>query len=137
MPFDPTLPIPDRDSQPYWHALAEGRLEIQQCLDCGHWTWPPRPICPRCHNFNLEFRPVSGKGEVHAWVTPHRAFFPRLKDYVPFSIALVRLDEEPDVYIPGRMVSDEGVHQGTRVRAVPTPLTEEVGEVLWEIDDQT
>ena len=52
---DPTIPIPSRDSKPYWAALAEGRLEVQQCLDCGAWTWPPRPICSKCHGENLEF----------------------------------------------------------------------------------
>lgn len=83
MAADPTIPIASRDSEPYWAALAQGRLEIQQCLDCGHWTWPPRPICSKCHGENLEFRPVSGTGQVHSWVRPHRAFFPRLKEFVP------------------------------------------------------
>jgi uncharacterized OB-fold protein len=135
MAFDPALPSPDRDSAPYWRALAEGRFEVQQCLDCGHWTWPPRPICSNCHNFNLEFRPVSGKGEVHSWVTPHRALYPSLRDYVPYTIALVRLDEEDDILVPGRMISLVEMRQGLRVRAVPTPLNEEVGEVLWEADE--
>ncbi len=131
---DPTIPIPSRDSEPYWAALAHGRFEVQQCLDCGAWTWPPRSICSKCHGENLEFRPVRGTGEVHSWVRPHRAFFPSLKPLVPFTIVLVRLDEQADILIPGRLVPDAEVHQGTRVRAVPTAVTEEVGEVLWEVD---
>ena len=129
---DPTIPIPDRDSAPYWAALAEGRVEIQQCLDCGHWTWPPRPICSKCHGENLAWREVSGTGEVHSWVRLHRPVFPSLKDLVPFDIVLVRLDEEDDILIPGRLVSDVEVHQGMRVRAAPRKLTDDVGEILWE-----
>jgi hypothetical protein len=33
------------------------------------------------------------------------------------------------------MTSQVEVHQGLRVRAVPTPLNEDVGEVLWEPDE--
>ena len=50
---DPTVPVPDRDSAPYWSALAQGRLEVQQCLDCGRWTWPPRPVCSKCQSDDL------------------------------------------------------------------------------------
>jgi uncharacterized OB-fold protein len=131
---DPTLPIPSRDSEPYWAALARGRLEVQQCLDCRRWTWPPRPICSKCQGENLEFRPVSGTGELHSWVRPHRAFFPRLKEYVPYTIALVRLDEENDILIPGRVRNEVEPRQGMRARAVAVALTDEVGEVLWDLD---
>jgi uncharacterized OB-fold protein len=131
MVLDPTLPKPDRDSKPYWAALAQGRVEVQQCLDCGHWTWPPRPICSNCHGENLAWRPIQGTGEIHSWVRPHRPFFPRLND-VPFTIALVRLDEQADIFIPGRLLSDAEPRQGMRVRAVPQQLTEETGEIQWE-----
>jgi hypothetical protein len=132
MMADPSIPIPDRDSAPYWAALAAGRLEIQQCLDCEHWTWPPRPICSNCHGENLAWREVEGTGEVHSWVRLHRPVFPRFKDLVPFSIVLVRLDEQRDILIPGRLDSDVPVHQGMRVQAAPAKLADDVGEILWE-----
>jgi uncharacterized OB-fold protein len=132
---DPTIPIPGRDSVPYWKALAEGRLDVQHCLDCGAWTWPPRSICSKCHGENLEFQTVKGTGEVHSWVRPHRPFFPSMKELVPFTIVLVRIDEQDDILIPGRLTSDDReVHQGMRVRAAPAALTDEVGEILWEAD---
>ena len=129
---DPTIPIPDRDSKPYWAALAEGRLDIQQCLDCGRWTWPPQPICSKCQSENLTWRTPSGTGKVHSWVVPHRAFYPSLTGLVPFALVLVALDEEADALIPGRLVSDAEVHQGMRVRAVPRRVADEIGEILWE-----
>ena len=30
-----TLPTPDRDSAPYWAALADGVFLLQHCLDCA------------------------------------------------------------------------------------------------------
>jgi uncharacterized OB-fold protein len=133
--LDPTIPVPDRDSAPYWAALAEGRLEIQQCNDCGHWTWPPRPICSNCHGFDIEFRPVKGTGEVHSWVRLQRGFFPRLADLVPFTIALVRIDEQADILIPARLVEEVDVRQGTRVKAATERRSDTVGELLWEVTE--
>ena len=58
-----------------------------------------------------------------------------LKDLVPFKIVDVRLDEEPTILIPGRLLGDPEIKQGTRVRAVPVTKTDEVGELLWELDE--
>jgi uncharacterized OB-fold protein len=133
MASDPTLPIPDRDSAPYWAALAEGRLELQHCADCGAWSWPARPICSKCHGENIAWEPVAGTGTVHAWVVPQRAFFPRLKDLVPFAIVAVKPDEQDDIIIPARFTGDPAsVTQGMAVRATTEKLTDETGELLWE-----
>jgi uncharacterized OB-fold protein len=133
---DVIRPVPDRDSKPYWQALAEGRLEIQQCRDCGHWSWPPRPICSKCQSDNLVWHEPSGRGEVHSWVVAHRPFAPALAEEVPYTIAMVRLDEEADVLIPGRLLRPYGdIHQGMRVRAAPQALGEGVGDICWESDE--
>ena len=132
---DVVVPVPDRDSARYWAALAEGHLEIQHCRECGHWTWPPRPICSNCQSDNLGFERVAATGEVHSWVVTHRPYFPGLAELVPYTIVLVRLDEQADILIPGRLVSDVEVHQGMRVRAVPEKLTDEVGDLLWKVDE--
>jgi uncharacterized OB-fold protein len=128
------VPVPDPDSAPYWAALAKGALELQRCLDCGHWTWPPRPICSGCHGDHLAWEKVKGTGEVYSWVVTHRPYTPDVVDLVPYTIALVRIDEQDDILIPGRLLSDLVVHQGLRVRAVPGRLTDEVGLLEWEVD---
>ena len=55
-----TLPTPDRDSAPYWAALADGRFMLQHCRDCGHWTWPVRPLCSGCHGEDLAWEEAAG-----------------------------------------------------------------------------
>jgi uncharacterized OB-fold protein len=126
------LPIPDRDSEHYWAALAAGRLEIQQCRDCGHWTWPPRPICSHCQGENLSWEQTKGTGEVHSWITTHNVYSAAFAKLVPYTTVLVRLDEQADILIPGRLVSDVELRQGLRVRVRAEPLTDRIGELTWE-----
>jgi hypothetical protein len=125
------MPMADRDSVPYWAALAKGTLSLQHCLDCGRWTWPPRPICSGCQGENFEWKPVRGTGAVHSWVIAHRAYTPDLAAQVPYVIALVRIDEQDDILIPGRLLAAAQVRQGLRVRAVPERLTDDIGALSW------
>jgi uncharacterized OB-fold protein len=127
-----TLPVPDRDSAPYWAALAEGRFLLQRCRDCGRWTWPVRPLCSGCHGEALAFEAPSGMGEVYSWVVTYQPYAPDLARMVPYTIALVRLDEQDDILIPGRLVSGVDVRQGLRVRALPERVTDEIGVLTWE-----
>jgi uncharacterized OB-fold protein len=129
-----TVPVPDRDSAPYWAALAQGRFELQHCRDCGRWTWPARAICSGCHGENLVWEPVKGAGEVHSWVVTHQVYAPDFVDLVPYTVVLVRIDEQDDILIPGRLLSDVELHQGLRVRAVPEQITDEVGQLHWTAD---
>jgi uncharacterized OB-fold protein len=125
------MPQPDRDSAPYWAALANGTLQLQHCLDCGRWTWPPRPICSGCHGERLEWKPVKGTGEVYSWVVVHRAITPALSALVPYTTALIRIDEQNDILIPGRLISDADAHRGMRVRAALERVTDDVGDLMW------
>jgi uncharacterized OB-fold protein len=127
-------PEPDLDSQPYWAALGQGRVELQRCRDCGHWTWPPRPICSGCQGESLHWEEIVGTGAVHGWVVTHQVYAPSLQPLVPYTVALVRLDEQPDLLLPGRFLSDVRLHQGLRVRAVAAPVGDGLGVLEWEAD---
>jgi uncharacterized protein len=127
-----TIPVPDRDSAPYWAALAEGRFTLQRCRACDQRTWPARPICSGCHGDDLVWEQSQGTGEVYSWVVTHQPYAPDLARIVPYTVALVRLDEQEDILIPGRYVSDVEIHQGLRVRAVPERVTDDIGVLSWE-----
>ncbi len=128
------LPIPDRDTAEYWQALADGRFLLQQCRDCSHWTWPARPICSNCHGSDLESVESTGSGEVYSWVVTHQAYGNDLAALVPYTVALVRLDEQDDILIPGRYVGAVEIGQGLRVRALPEPASDDVGLLTWDVD---
>jgi uncharacterized OB-fold protein len=128
------LPMVDRDSAPYWKALAEGRFELQHCTDCGGWSWPPRPICSRCHGEHLVWEEPEGTGEVYSWVVTHQVYGPDWARLVPYTIALVRLDEQFDLLIPAILESDRDAVPGMRVHAVTEPVNDEVGLLKWRAD---
>jgi uncharacterized OB-fold protein len=126
------VPAPDRDSEHYWAALGEGRFEIQHCDDCGSWTWPPRPVCSGCHGENMRWQEVSGNGEVHGCIVTHQVYGPTFVDLVPYTVVLVRLDEQPDILVPGRFVSDVEAKPGMRVHVVTTKVGDGLGVPEWE-----
>jgi len=131
--FGAEFPRVDRDSAHYWAALAEGRLELQRCSNCARWAWPPHPICSKCHRSELVWERASGKGTVYSWIVTHHAYLPAFASLVPYTIALVRIDEEEDILIPGRLIGAASkVHQGLRVEATFETLTPEVGIMNWK-----
>lgn len=127
-----TLPTPDRDSAPYWKALADGRFLVLRCRQCGRWTWPPRPVCSGCHGDDLEWTAPSGRGSVYSWVVTHQPYGPDLARMVPYTVALVRLAEQDDILIPGRYVGTAEIRQGLLVRAATEPVDEEIGLLVWD-----
>lgn len=125
------LPVTDRGSEPYWSGLAEGRLVLQQCRACARRSWPPRPLCSSCQGEDLAWRPVEGTGEVYSWVVTHQVYGADFADLVPYTIVLVRLDEQEDILIPGRLRSAAEASQGLRVRVAPERLTKDLAQIAW------
>ena len=86
-------PRPDIDTEPYWRAVAEQRLVIPRCLDCGYLRWPPGPCCPRCQSFSTDWVRASGEGHVYSWTVVRHPTAEVLLDQVPYIIVLVDLAE--------------------------------------------
>jgi hypothetical protein len=99
--FLPFAPTPDRDSRPYWDALAQGRFELQRCQACRALRWPAREICNRCRSFENSWEEHDGQGCVASWVRTHQAFAPALRDAVPYTVVQVRLDAQDDLLLIG------------------------------------
>ena len=87
------VPEPSRDSKPYWDALNEGRLVIQQCAACGKLRHYPRPVCEACYSTDVTWRQVSGRGSVHSWTVAHHPFHPGFKDELPYVLGTVDLED--------------------------------------------
>jgi uncharacterized OB-fold protein len=51
------------------------------------------PSCPACGQLGATVVEVSGEGTVYSWIRVHRAFNEALAAEVPYSIAVVELDE--------------------------------------------
>lgn len=106
---DKTLaPVDDPIAGPYFVNLGEGRFTCQRCDSCQAYRWPPLPTCPECHSKAHTWAEVAPTGTIWSYVTYHRAFQPSLKDQIPYTVAMVQLDESPSgPYMVGRLIDGE------------------------------
>jgi hypothetical protein len=68
-------------------------LLYQRCAACGHVQGLPRPFCAGCGRPAPARLRSAGLGRVRAVTTLHRAPTPEWQARVPYTVALVMLDE--------------------------------------------
>jgi uncharacterized OB-fold protein len=109
-------PVDDPVAGPFFQAAAEGRLVVQHCNSCDALRWPPLSGCPECRSRDTTWIDVVPTGTIWSFVVYHRAFSATLKDQIPYTVAMVQLDEGP--YLIGRLVDgDKPPKVGDRVDA--------------------
>ena len=94
----------DTEYKGYFDAAKEHRLVVKQCLDCGLLRGEPGPSCPWCPSLNWEWHEVSGKGTIHSYQIVAHAVIPGFREWAPFPIVLVELDEQS-----GEPTPDDGL----------------------------
>jgi uncharacterized OB-fold protein len=109
-------PTPDQLSEPFWAALAERRVLVQECPACGRRRFPRLPSCPYCAAEGGTDVEVPGTGTVYSFVRMHRALTPAMADEVPYTIATVDLDGGGRIF--GRVEPAEAVVIGLAVGPV-------------------
>jgi len=95
------LPDLDQPSGFFWTSGADGRLRFLRCEACAYLIHPPAPFCPRCQCRGTAPSEVSGRGIVHSFTVNHQ---PWDGAGVPYVIALVAIDEQPDVRLTTNIV---------------------------------
>ncbi len=89
----PTLAI-DRDNIEHYRGIAQGKLLINRCGDCGHWIYPHRPLCPECWSWNVKPAQVSGYGKVFMFTLIQQLRDPQSRIMEPIPVAAVELVEQ-------------------------------------------
>src|SRR5699024_11587194 len=85
-------PSVNEDTIEFWEKMHETKqLHVQKCKNCSTYSHPPRPVCHECREFELEFVPISGKGEIYSFVTYHRSVHPGF--VAPYEVVLVDMEE--------------------------------------------
>jgi uncharacterized protein len=92
------IPVPDEVTKPFWDAVNERRLVAQYCTACKRYQQPPERQCGKCGSQMLEFRPLSGRGTIYSLQVMHDTRVRLMQEYQPFSIAVVEVEESPDVW---------------------------------------
>jgi uncharacterized OB-fold protein len=94
------------------------------CNTCGAKLFPPRDVCPECSKPAYEPYTFSGNGKVYSYSTVYQA--PTgYEAFVPYTVALVKLDEGPLVTAQLTDVDGDEVEIGMPVEMVTRKLREE------------
>ncbi|MBP7341986.1 MAG: OB-fold domain-containing protein [Smithellaceae bacterium] len=95
MPYEKPLPKRNPDNQPFWEGCKNHELRFQECSACGHVRWPPSLLCPRCHSPEARRLTAKGTGRIYTFAVYHTAYHPGFAAELPYTVAVVVLDEGP------------------------------------------
>lgn len=125
MADDKPLPKINGDNAPFWEGCQKQELRFQQCDNCGHVRWPPADLCPRCHARGGSWIKAGGTGKIYTFAVYHTAFHPGFSKDLPYTVAVVKLDEGPHLLTNIVDCPPDEVHCDMAVK------------VTWEtVDDQ-
>ena len=140
----------DNENKGYFEAARAHQLVIKACEDCGKLRWEPGPTCPWCLSMKWRWQPVSGKGTIYSYQIVHHAIQPGFKEWAPYPIVLVELDEQRGEPTPDealRMVMnlvdadfnaerEENVAIGKRVEIVFNDIDADFSLPQWRLSTE-
>ena len=113
------IPVPDDVGKPFWDAVNERRLVVQNCPKCDTLQYPPKPACQDCGSEDLEWKETSGRGRISTYVVMMDIHLARRVDDQPFNLAFIELDDDPRINffsnLPGVPVRDVSIGAAVEV----------------------
>ena len=92
------IPVPDELGKPFWDAVNEKRLVLQNCTACGILQYPPQQTCATCGSAeNLEWKEVNGRGHISSYIVIGDGRLQRRMADQPYNLAVVTLDEDTGI----------------------------------------
>ena len=99
---------------PFWDAWkSDERFLLHRCGTCGRHEWPAT-CCVEHGLAPMAWVEASGAGVVDTFTVFHRAYIKELASEVPYTVAVVRLDEGP--YFHTRLVDIDPAAVTTSLR---------------------
>ncbi|MEM7099067.1 MAG: OB-fold domain-containing protein [Pseudomonadota bacterium] len=87
------LPEPTEAARPFFDGAKEGKLRLQSCNQCHHWSFPPMTVCQNCGSSDISWKDASGEGTVYAHGRLARQYHPRHTNRLPIVLAQVDIAE--------------------------------------------
>ena len=92
------IPVSDELSQPFWDAVNQQRLALQNCTACQKLQYPPQAACQVCGSADgLEWKDVEGKGHIATYIVIEDGRLNRRMPDQPYNLALITLDEDTTI----------------------------------------
>ncbi len=113
-------PVSTLDDQEFWDGCNKEELRLQKCSSCSKYRWLPKPMCPQCNSLEHEWVKVSGKGRVYSWTIVVHPVHPAANSKVPYNVAQVQLEEDPEVILVTNLVGvgNDDITMGMQVEVV-------------------
>jgi uncharacterized OB-fold protein len=131
--YDKPLPRPTGIDHAYWDGLKAHELRVQRCDECGVLQWYPREMCSACSSFALSWTTVDPRGTVYSYTTQHHPTGSKFDGEIPYTVAVVQLEEAPEINLVGRLVGvpPDQVAVGMPVTAEYVDATEDFTLLLF------
>ena len=129
------IPQPTGETLPYWDGCKNHELRIQRCIACGHHQFYPRIYCTACMSEEVEWVKASGRGTVLSFTTVYGPVTKAFTDEVPYVVALVTLDEGPQMMSNIVGCSPQQIEIGRTVEVTFEDWTEEVSVPKFKLVD--
>ena len=114
------IPVADELSKPFWDAVNQKRLVLQNCAGCDRLQYPPRDRCAGCGSAEkLGWKEVSDRGRISTYIVIEDGRLDRRMPDQPYNLALVTLEEDPGINFYANL-------PGTPVDQVPVGAAVEV-----------
>ena len=123
-----------RFSEPFWEGTRHKKLMLQYCRSTGQYQFYPRPVSVFTGRVDLEWREVSGHGEVFSYTIAHVAR-PPFAEHVPYIIATVQLDEGVNVIANIVDCTLDSLAIGLRVQPFWAPLPDGTHLLLFKPEE--
>ena len=98
------IDVDDPELAAFFAGCRAGELRIPRCDACGAWNWYPPLFCRRCGAPAPRWTRVSGRATLFTWTIVHRAFLDDFEARVPYTTALVELEEDPSLRLATLLV---------------------------------
>lgn len=89
------LPLPKARGRAaeFYQFCKNHELRFQRCDDCLTWRHIPRDMCAKCGSLKWQWAQSSGKGTLFSWTTATQPMMSQFAESVPYSPAIVELEE--------------------------------------------
>ena len=103
---------------------SEKKVMASKCQKCGVLWLPPRPLCPKCHGYEMEWTELKGKGKLVAFTVIGVGTWTMISEGYdrehPYCSGVVELEEGPRIttqIIGVDVTKPENIKIGTPVTA--------------------
>ena len=91
--YEKPIPTIDADSIEYWSGAKAGKLMLQYSKVSNEYFLYSRSLGKTINDENIEWKEVSGNGEIYSFTYVHTPAGEAFKDDVPYIVAIITLKE--------------------------------------------